>query len=428
LNAPAGANAALDRAKADVASDSTSREHVKRHVEARAMQMAAERAPGDVAKLAAYRAALDDALARYPADDELWLERGLAESPDPAERGQGSVAGSVRFYLKALALSPGSFAAHHFLAHAYENTGRLADAAREATAYAKMAPAVPHARHMHGHDLMRGGRMALAIVEFEASDALDSEYMASEKIPVEFDWHYQHNLDLLAMAYQYEGRMAKAEPLFRKSFGIPSSLVEQEFNKRGWTGFLLARGRAREALDAATTLAGHASPLVSATGHVEVGRARLALGQFQTAADEGNTALRLMRSASEGAGLVALPLEALQAEFLLRTGQRDKARPMLEDVAKKVRALPGPDNWIAALFTLESIARAARDAGDWDAAGWAAREMNDHDAHYAGSHYALALVAEHKGDAATARAEFDRAASFWTDADRDLPEVQRTRK
>ena len=71
--------------------------------------MAAEDGAGATrAKLAAYRAALDQALARFPSDEEFWLQRGQAESPDPAERGQGSVAGSVRFYEKALALAPGA--------------------------------------------------------------------------------------------------------------------------------------------------------------------------------------------------------------------------------------------------------------------------------------------------------------------------------
>jgi hypothetical protein len=42
----------------------------------------------------------------------------------------------------------------------------------------------------------------------------------------------------------------------------------------------MARGRAKEALDAANGLAAHRSPVVSATGHVEAARAHLALGQF----------------------------------------------------------------------------------------------------------------------------------------------------
>ena len=85
--------------------------------------MAAEAAPRETSKAGGYRAALDEALVTFPSDEELWLQRGRAKSADPAERGQGSVAGSVRYYEKALALAPGHFAAHHYLTHAYENTG-----------------------------------------------------------------------------------------------------------------------------------------------------------------------------------------------------------------------------------------------------------------------------------------------------------------
>jgi len=198
--------------------------------------------------------------------------------------------------------------------------------------------------------------------------------------------------------------------------------VAQEFDKREWPVFLLARGRAAEALDAANVLAGHRSPIVSATGRVEAGRARLALGQFKEAADEGNVALRLMRG-TEGAGMVATALEAFQGEFFLRTGQKDKARPLLERVARKVRAARGPDAWTQALFTLEAIARAAREVGDWEMAGWAARQMSEHDPNYAGAHYALALVAQQAGDARTAQTEAAAAAKLWSTADRDLPEL-----
>jgi hypothetical protein len=163
--------------------------------------------------------------------------------------------------------------------------------------------------------------------------------------------------------------------------------------------------------------------VVSATGHVEAARAHLALGQFKEATDEGNAALRLMRGA-EGGGMVATALKAFQGEFFLRTGQKDKARPMLEDVARKVRAAPGPDAWTQALFTLESIARAAREVGDWDLAGWAARQMVEHDPNYGGAHYALALAAQHGGDRLAASREAAAAAKFWSTADPDLAELK----
>jgi tetratricopeptide (TPR) repeat protein len=411
LNVAASARASLVRAQALARTD-----HDRRHVAARALQMASEDAPGDVAKLAAYRAALDEALQKFPSDEEFWLQRGQAESADPAERGQGSAAGSVRFYEKALSLAPEHFAGHHYLTHAYENGGRLQDALTQGATYAKMAPAVPHARHMDGHNLRRAGRIDEAIAEFVAADALETAYFAAEQIPVEYDWHYQHNLDLLATSYQYVGKMKQAEALFVRSFAISSSLLVQEFNKREWPEFLLARGRAQEALAAANTMAAHRSPVVSAAGHVEAGRARLALGQFKEAADEGNTALRLMRGA-EGGGIVADALQAMQGEFLLRTGKAAQARPMLEAVVRNTRARPGPDAWAQTLFTIEAIARAAREVGDWDLAGWTAGQMLEHDPNYAGSHEAFALVADHRGDAPTARAERALAAKYWKNAD-----------
>jgi tetratricopeptide (TPR) repeat protein len=420
LNAPAAGRSAMERAEA-LATGVADRE--SRRIRARKLQMAAELAPADTAKLAAYRAALDGAVSKYPEDEELLLLRGLAESPDPAERGQGSVAASMPFYKKALALAPTHFAAHHFLAHAYENTGATTEALKEAETYARMAPNVPHARHMHGHELRRTGQVERAITEFTAADTLETEYFHKEHVPSEYDWHYRHNLDLLATSYQYVGQMATAEKLLKTAFAIDSKSIEQEINKREWPVFLLSRGRADEALAAANVLAAHPSPLVSATGHLAAGEAYLSLGRFQSAADAANSALRLMRSSPEGAGLVAADLAVLQGEFFVRTGQRDKGRATLEDAVHKLRAAPGPDNWAQALFVLEAIARTGREAGAWDLAGWAAGQMMEHDANYAGSHYAVALAAQHSGDSRQALAEFALAQKLWSKGDVDLAEL-----
>src|SRR5262249_37358038 len=154
-------------------------------------------------------------------------------------------------------LAPAHFAPHHYLTHAYENTNRIQEALVEAMVYARMAPEVPHARHMYGHDLRRVGRIDEAIAEFSAADARETAYFKAEQISPAFDWHYQHNLDLLGTSYQYVGQMAKAEERLKASFAIPSSLLQQEFNKREWPMFLVARGRYKEALDAAGALIAH---------------------------------------------------------------------------------------------------------------------------------------------------------------------------
>jgi tetratricopeptide (TPR) repeat protein len=420
LNAPAEARAALDQARRLAPGTS---EHDRRHVELRALQMAAEDAPRDAAKLGAYRKALDEALVTWPNDVELWLSRGLAESADAAERGQGSPAASVRLYERAIAVAPKQFAAHHYLTHAFENAGLTADALKQGELYAQMAPQVPHARHMFGHALRRNGRVLEAIAEFEAADRIEVEYIEKEHVPAAHDWHYHHNLDQLATSYQYVGRLAKAEELLKKAFEIPSNSVEQEFNKRAWPLFLRGRGRAADALTAALSMASHPSPLVSAIGHVEAGEARLALNRPGDAAEEANVALRLMRSSPEGAGLVAPALRQLQGEIAMRRGQHD-GRVSLQRVAKEMRAVPGPDAWVQALFTLEFIARAAREQGDWELAAWTAQQMLEHDPNYAGTHYALGLVARHNGDQAAARAAFGRARTLWAGADPGLMELQ----
>ena len=425
LSKPAQAKQAIATAQTLAAKGS---DHERRHVEARALQMAAEDAPRDPSKLAAYRKSLDAAVAAFPNDVELLLKRGHAESPDPADRGQGSVVASLAFYERALKVSPNHPAARHFMAHAFENHGRMKEAVDAAASYAAQASGIPHARHMHGHELRRTGRIVEAIAQFEAADKLQRDYLANEKIAPELDWHHAHNLDLLAASYQYIGQMRKAEALLKQAFALPSSLLVQVVNKRDYPAFLVGRNRLEEALAAAQTLASHPHPVAQAAGHIESGFALLAMNRFADAANASNAALRALKAAPDGQPLAVIPLEALQGEFRLRTAQREQGRLGMENAARKWRALPGPDAWTQSLFRLEALARSARQVGDWALAARMAQLMLEHDPNYAGTHYALALVAQHDGNAATAAREFDLAVKAWANADKDLPELAIARK
>jgi tetratricopeptide (TPR) repeat protein len=427
LNKTAQARQAITTAQKLAAGDlsaearSAKVDHIKRHVDARALQMAAEDAPGDSSKLAAYRKSLDGAIAAFPNDAEFVLRRGIAESPDPADRGQGSVAGSIPYYERL----PKAWAAHHFLAHAYENIGRIKEAEASASAYAAQNPGVPHAVHMHGHELRRLGRIAEAIARFEAADKLQRAYMAREKIAAEFDWHHAHNLDLLAASYQYIGQIRKAEALLKQSFNLPTNLLVQAVNKREWPAFLVARHRPAEALSAAQQLLAHPSLVVQATGHIEAGFAQLAMKRPADGATSSNAALKSLRSAQAGQGLAAIALEALQGEFLLRTAQREKGRQVMERAAQKWRSLPGPDAWTQSLFRIEALARAAREVGDWALAARMAQLMLEHDPNYGGTHFALGLVAHHNtGTSDTTLRAFALAEKAWASADRDLAELK----
>ena len=414
LNAPSDARTAIDRAGTLSAKAS---DHDRRHIDARRLQMTAEEHPGDRAALAAYRASLDAALKAFPDDAELWLLRGNAESPDPADRGQGSVASAIPYYEKARALAPADDAPVHFLTHAYENGGDTSKSLELGEQYAKAAPSIPHAQHMHGHVLLRLGRVAEAAGAFESADRLERAYLTAQKIPAEYEWHDEHNLDLLGASDAYLGRMQKAEHALEEAFNLPTALAVQAFNKRNWPAFLIARGRIDEARAAAAVLVAHPSSFARVAGRIEDARARMT-------ADAINAALTEMRASPAVGGFAVAPFTALQGEYFLRSGQRQRGEPMLRDAVVRLRRLTGPDAHMDALFTMEAIARVMRDAGDWDLAAWAAGQMMEYDPSYAGSHFASALALEHAGNATGARTAFAAAARLWSSADPDLPELR----
>lgn len=215
--------------------------------------------------------------------------------------------------------------------------------------------------------------------------------------------------------------------MLKAAFDLPTNLLVQAYNKREWPMFLRARGRYDEAKAAAAILIADSHPTIQATGHIEAGFALLAQNRWGEAANASNAALRLLRSAP-GGGIAASALLALQGESNLRTAERAKGRATLEEAVGRMRAAAGPDPWSQTLFQLEAIARAARSVGDWEVAGRMACQMIEHDPSYAGSHYALALVAEHDDDAATAKAAFGLAMKRWSKADPDLPELQEIRR
>ena len=399
----------------------------RRRMEIRARQIEYLQSGGDLQKYFAYRKAITDAITETPADPWLWILRGFADEGSPLAHGQNGAADTIAFYQTALALSPDNFAAHHYLAHTYENIGRTQDALAQSEAYVRLAPMIPHAHHMRGHALRRLGRTDEAVAEFLKADQLENDYIAAERIPAGYVWHHAHNLSLLALSLQSLGQMKAAEQRFREAVALPAHNDLAEFNRREWPQFLLARGRNEEALAAANELTHSQWALARYAGHGLAGAALLRMGKLPEAQDE----LRQAEQESEQiptSVLASLPdAGVLRAEILMRSGDSAKAEAVLKDVEQKLRAAPGPDSWSEALFDLESIADAARAAGDWQLAEYTARQMIDHDPSYAGGYYALGLVAEHNGDANASRQQFAAAEKNWAKADSDLPELDHIR-
>jgi tetratricopeptide (TPR) repeat protein len=427
LDDPEEARRALARAEA-LAAGASPRE--QRRVALRAKQLEAMAAVDDTARHAAYKKAIDDALAVDISDASLWLIRGNAEELSAAGRGQRGGTASTAFYLEAIRLHPDDAAAHHYLTHSYETIGQIALALEHGEAFARLAPSIPHAHHMWGHDLRRVGRIDDAIAAFRRTDELEKAYYAAERIPAEVDWHHVHNLDLLAMAYQHKGQMRKAEATMREATALPALTDYVEFAQKLLPVFLLGRERWDEAIEAAGRLTQGRWIGTRAVGHALVGHALLARGRVPEARAAHEAAERELAATPASAagigvsrGQVQPWVDMLRGEMLIREGARQEGRQVLERVARTLRGLPGPDAWIQALFRLEAMARLARDAREWELAAFMAEQMIEHDAAYGGSHLARALVAENRGDRAAAERARAEAARYWRDADPDLPEL-----
>ena len=420
------ARAALEKAQS-LSSKITEAERQRMEIRDRLVQFLEDKQNLD--KFVAYRKAIYDALMANPLDPGLWILRGFADEGPGAGHGQTGDLDSIAFYLSALAVSPNNSAAHHYLAHSYENIGRTVEALYHSEAYLRVSLSIPHAHHMRGHELRRAGRIEDAIEEFRKANELESAYYRAEHIPAEYDWHRPHNLGLLAMCYQLLGQMKAAEQLLRESFSLPAHGELAEFDHRQWPEFLLARGRTQEAYEQSQILAQRPSMMARFAGHTLMGRALVILNRV----DDAEKELALARDAlvlvtATEADRLRPYAETLRAEILLSQKKSVEGVGLMKQIQEQLRASPGPDPRSQALIQLDSIARRARETEEWALAEFTAREMIQQDPSYAGGYYALGSVSEHQGDSVAANQEFAIAEKLWSDADKDLPELRSVRQ
>jgi tetratricopeptide (TPR) repeat protein len=222
--------------------------------------------------------------------------------------------------------------------------------------------------------------------------------------------------------------MKQTESVLRDSISIPVMGEYQEFFHKDYPEFLLNRGRFEDALAESRKMAAGKFALARTAGHALAGNALLGLNRTKEAAEQLKLAEKELGKNS-GENSSARPyVDALHGELLMRQGKQAEGAVVLKDVAKRIRAIPGPDAWMQAIYRLELIARTGRETGDWDLAEFAANQMLDHDKYYGGSQFALALVAEHKGDQSAALGYFAKAKQYWSKADPDLRELAEINK
>jgi len=420
------ARSALDKAR-ELSRAATELERQKIEIRSRLLEFLEDKQNLD--KFVAYRKAIYDSLMAYPSDPELWMWRGFADEGPGAGRGQTGDVDTIAFYQRALAVSPDNSAAHHFLAHSFENIGRTEEALSHSEAYLRLASSIPHAHHMRGHELRRAGRIEEAIAEFRKANALENAYYQAERIPPEYDWHRAHNLTLLAACHYLLGQLQEAERLLKEAFALPAHSELGEFARKEWPDFLLARSRAPEAFAQAQLLLTSPFRMTRFAGHVLAGRALLDMNRPQEASSELAAARNeLVLIAESDADRLRPYSEVLHAELLLSQNSAVEGVTLMKEIEEQLTSAPGPDMRSQALVQLDSIARRARETQQWALAEFTARQMIELDPSYGGGYYALGLVAEQQDSASLASQQFEIAAKLWSEADNDLPELQAVRQ
>lgn len=377
-----------------------------------------------------YRQELKQAVERFPEDSELALLLGNAQEWNASGRGQGSSPGSIAAYEKILERYPQHPAAHHYLVHGYEGAKKYEKALRHGEVYARLALGLPHAGHMYAHDLMKLGQLDAAIRYLSEADSVERRTYETERYKPDFDWHHAHNLTLLALCYQHQGRMTEAETALKRVYGLvrPGNPEQAFYTKKGYLEFLVAMDRGAEADARATELLEAKTGSERLLGHYIRGLVYVQRHRWDEAKGESDAAAQELTNVEKNdpTGWATSRIRPFTRHLaalldLHEAGTRPQAAGAALGRVRKfqqsARDQSGPDGWIEALFQLETIAWQAQAESQTEFAAEAAKTLADHDAGYAGSHAVLANLARQQGDATTAQRELALAAAGWQRGD-----------
>lgn len=344
------------------------------------LQMAAVAAwsRGSTREHVVYKQALERYVDRYPDDVHARILRGNAD-PRPDGWGQAGGEGAIPWYAEAVELDGDHFPAHHFLAHALENVGRHREAGQHAERYAHLAPAVPHAHHMLAHVAPRLGRWEEALENLERADRLHRESFAAGDLTPREDWHFGHNLRLLAAVHLRLGHEARAEELYLATFQLDYGGRRAGFYCLPWIEYLASRERFGEALSAAESCEQRDSELARLLGAALRGEALLALGRpaeaRQALAQARERLERFVASMTTASSektfafVAAMAVRTLEGKLALAGPHPAEGEALLLDVAWKLGAGNSFDAWALGLLRIEEIARHAGRTGFPELAG-----------------------------------------------------------
>jgi tetratricopeptide (TPR) repeat protein len=396
----------------------------------------AESAKADRAALdAAYAAAMAQAAAQFPADNEiavLYAEALMDLSPwdywQPGGREPNPQSAAIVPTLeRVLAKDPNHPGAIHYYIHAVEASDRPQRAEPYADRLRGAVPGAGHLVHMPSHIYYRVGRYLDALVDNSTAAAVDEKYLAASAAPMGVYrlGYYPHNVHFVMasalMAGDGANSIAAAEKLHgllpdAAALAIPGAHPVKAAPYYAHTLF--------SSPDAILALPdpGNSIPYVKAMWHYARGVASAARRDFAAARAEANAIDALERTADfaplKTAGIPApevLQLARMVVEGRLAQAQGDsnKAVERFEQAAALQDALPytEPPYWYYPVR--QSLAAALMQAGRLAEAEEQFRRALARAPNNGWSYYGLLELSRARGDAAGAQRAEAELAKTW---------------
>jgi hypothetical protein len=288
-------------------------------------------------RLLAWEAATGEVHRAYPRDPEAAIFHALAIlavanalPADPALERNRRAGAILEPIFREQPAHPGLA---HYLVHAYDAPALAARGVEAARRYARIAPAVPHARHMPSHTFTRLGMWDESIESNRSSAEAGRRYEAEQHMAGAWDQRL-HALDYLAYAYLQQGRHAEARRVVDEAAAVTA--VEPRVSQAA--DYALAAIPARWALEradwaAAARLAVRPSPAFPATEAITrfargLGAARTgdaAAAAREAAALDSLHAVLVAQQQGLWAGAVGVQRQELGAWIAWQAGDRARA-------------------------------------------------------------------------------------------------------
>ena len=157
---------------------------------------------------------------------KIFLSNSLRNGYDDAGEPKKGTKESMAILQEVLKVAPNDSAANHYWIHAVEASAHPEQALNSATLLASLAPASGHMVHMPGHIFYRVGDYAQAEHWFAESTAVDEKYMRDQRVDVDDDWNYVHNLMYGIANLMEEGKLEQATKLSGKLSHARGELTE----------------------------------------------------------------------------------------------------------------------------------------------------------------------------------------------------------